>query len=180
MAFHFIGAPPIHLAKGALTLSLFLKTLDCCDGVVLADVDLPPDCWLPWCGCRAAPRRALAATHAGQGLNRDPRFSGDLGNLPVLGLDIGLGEQIPVDVVEFRARYLAVRGARPVLIEDIEEYDLVDAANGGTSSNSSISGMLIDAPHISTNRRRRSERALIASDRYPTMRSARPEAPCAE
>jgi hypothetical protein len=26
--------------------------------------------------------------------------------LPVLGLDIGLGEQIPVDVVEFRARYL--------------------------------------------------------------------------
>src|SRR4029077_8004512 len=82
----------------------------------------------------------LAATHAGQGPDRGPRLSGDLRNLPVLRLDIGLGEQVSVDLAEFRARYLTVRGARPVLVEDIEENELLDAANGGTSGHALISG----------------------------------------
>jgi hypothetical protein len=81
---------------------------------------------------RCAPR-ALAATHAGQRLDRGPGFSGNLRNLPVLGLDIGLGKQVYVDVAELRARYFTVRGARPVLVEDSEEGELLGAANGGTS-----------------------------------------------
>ena len=43
----------------------------------------------PPAGCRVgrkpgAPPEGLAATHAGQGLDRGPRLSGDLPNLPVL------------------------------------------------------------------------------------------------
>jgi len=57
-------------------------------------------------------------------------FSGDLRNLPVLGLDIGLGELVSVNLAEFRARYFTVRGARPILVENIEENKLLDAANG--------------------------------------------------
>jgi hypothetical protein len=60
-------------------------------------------------------------------------FSRDLGNLRVFGLDIGLGEQVYFNVDEFRARYFTVRRARPVLVEDIEKNELLDAANGGTS-----------------------------------------------
>jgi hypothetical protein len=65
--------------------------------------------------------------------------------LPVLGLDIGLGGQISIDPTEFRARYFAIRGAAPVLVESIEENELLDAASGGTSTRASIPGMLIDA-----------------------------------
>ena len=38
--------------------------------------------------------RASAATHPGESLNWGPEFSRDLRNLPVLGLDIGLGKQV--------------------------------------------------------------------------------------
>src|SRR5207248_6275933 len=62
-----------------------------------------------------------------------PGFSGDLCNLPVLGLDIGLGEQVSVDLAEFRARHFTVRGARPVLVENIEEKEFFNAAYRGTS-----------------------------------------------
>jgi hypothetical protein len=65
--------------------------------------------------------------------------------LPVLGLDIGLGGQISIDPTEFRAWYFAIRGAAPVLVENIEENELLDAASGGTSTRASIPGMLIDA-----------------------------------
>jgi hypothetical protein len=64
---------------------------------------------------------ALAATQAGQGPDRGPRFSGDLRNFPVLRLDIGLGVQVSFDLAEFRARHFAVRDARPILVENIEE-----------------------------------------------------------
>ena len=94
---------------------------DCRVDVVVADVDLHWIATLSQCGCIAAPRRALAATHAGQGLDRGPGFSGDLRNLPVLGFDIGLGEQVSVNFAKFEARYFTVRGTRPVLVEDIEE-----------------------------------------------------------
>jgi hypothetical protein len=58
--------------------------------------------------------------------------------LPVLGLDIGLGGQISVDPAEFRARYFAVRGAAPILVENIEENELLAAASVGTSAHASI------------------------------------------
>src|ERR1700730_7097781 len=90
-----------------------------------------------------------AATHAGQGLDRGAGFSGDLGNLAVLGFEKSLGKQVSVDLGEFRARYFTVRGARPVLVEDIEENELLNAANGGTSGHMSILGMLIDMPRRS-------------------------------
>src|SRR6266851_1891786 len=125
----------------------FLHDADCGVDVVVADVDLHRIATLSWCGRSAVSRRALAATYAGQGLDRGPGFSGDLRNLPVLGLDIGLGGEVSVDVAEFGARYFTVRGARPVLVEDIEENELLDAANRGTSGHTSIPGMLIDAPH---------------------------------
>jgi hypothetical protein len=66
----------------------------------------------------------LAATHAGQGLDRGSGFSRDLGNLRVFGLDIGLGEQVYFNVDEFRSRYFTVRRARPVLVEGIEKNEL--------------------------------------------------------
>src|SRR6266481_686204 len=91
----------------------------------------------------------LAATHAGQGLDRGAGFSGDLGNLPVLGFEKSLGKQVFVEIGELRARYFAVRGARPVLVEDIEEYELLNSANGRTSGHMSILGMLIDMPRRS-------------------------------
>src|SRR5580704_5131380 len=98
----------------------------------------------------APPRRALAAAHAGQCLDRGPGSSGDLGDLSVLGLDIGLGEQVSFDIAEFRARYFTVRAARPVLVEDIEENELLDAAKGGASGHASIPGMLVGPPPIAT------------------------------
>jgi hypothetical protein len=58
--------------------------------------------------------------------------------LPVLGLDIGLSGEVSVDVAEFQAWDFTVRGAGPVLVEDIEENELLEAANGGTSGNASI------------------------------------------
>src|SRR6266446_1356353 len=91
----------------------------------------------------------LAATHAGQGLDRGAGFSGDLGNLPVLGFEKSLGKQVSVDIGELRARYFTVRGARPVLVEDIEENELLNATNGGTSGHMSILGMPIDMPRRS-------------------------------
>jgi hypothetical protein len=97
----------------------------------------------------AAPRRALAATARGSGLDRGPRFSGDLRNLPVLRLDIGLGVQVSVNLAEFRTRYFAVGGARPILVENIEENELLGAATDGTSAHASIPGMLVDAPQTS-------------------------------
>src|SRR5215471_3550432 len=107
-------------------------------------------------------RRALAATHARQRLDRGPGFSGDLRNFPVLGLDIGLGVHVSVDLAEFRARYFAVGGARPILVKNIEENELLDAANSGTSGHVSILGILVDVPQTSTNWRRRSETVLLA------------------
>src|SRR5689334_14878018 len=92
------------------------------------------------CGGSARPRRTSAATYPGHGLDLRPGFAGDLGNLPVEGLDIGPGGKVSVDPAEFRARYFAVRGAAPVLVENIEEDELLDAANGGTSGHVSISG----------------------------------------
>src|SRR6266446_4588656 len=91
----------------------------------------------------------LAATHAAQGLDRGAGFSGDLGNLPILGFEKSLGKQVSVNIGEFRARDLTVRGARPVLVENIEENELLNAANGGTSGHMSILGMLIDMPRRS-------------------------------
>src|SRR5215469_17063679 len=85
-------------------------------------------------------RRALAATYAGQRLDRGPGFSGDLRNLPVLSLDIGLRVHVSVDLAEFRARYFAVGGACPILVENIEENELCDAANTGTSGHASVPG----------------------------------------
>src|SRR6516165_53320 len=122
-------------------------------------------------------RRALPATHSGEGLDGGRGTSGDLGGLQLLGLDEGLGEQVCVDVDEFRARYFTVRGARPVLIEHIEENEVLDAANGGTSGHGQSPGMLVDVPQASTNRRRRGETAPGTPDRRPTIRSARPAAP---
>jgi hypothetical protein len=96
-------------------------------------------------GGSAALRRALAATHAGQGFDWASRLSGNLRNLPVLGLDIGPGRQISIDPAEFRARYFAVRGAAPILVENVEENELLDVANGGTSGHASILGILVAA-----------------------------------
>jgi hypothetical protein len=72
--------------------------------------------------------------------------------LPVEGLDIGLGWKVSVDPGEFRARYFAVRGAGPILVENIKENELLDTANGGTSGHGSILRMPVDAPRTSTNR----------------------------
>src|SRR5262249_62352047 len=69
---------------------------------------------------------ALAATHAGQGFDRRAGFSGDLRDLPILVLDIGLGKQVCVDLAQRRARYFTVRGAHPVLVEDIEKDELLN------------------------------------------------------
>src|SRR6266478_225058 len=91
----------------------------------------------------------LAATHAGQGLDRGAGFSGDLANLPILGFEKSLGKQVSVNIGELRARYFTVGGARPVLVEDIEENELLHAANGGTSGHMSILGMLIHMPRRS-------------------------------
>src|SRR5205807_6011103 len=91
------------------------------------------DSWLLDVMCRLRVEQALAATHAGQRFDRAPGFSGDLCDLPVLGLDIGLGEQVSVDLAEFRARHFTVRGARPVLVENIEEKEFFNAAYRGTS-----------------------------------------------
>src|SRR6516162_1565874 len=103
-------------------------------------------------------RRALAAPRAGQRLDRSPGFSGDLRNLPIQGLDIGLCGQISVDAAEFRARYFAVRGARPVLVENIEENELLAAAKVRTSAHASIPGMLVDVPQTSMDWRGEAER----------------------
>ena len=104
-------------------------------------------------------------------------LSGDLRNLPVLGLDIGLGVQVSVDLAEFRARYFAVGGAPPHLVETLKSM------NGRTAEHLAMRqspGMLVDAPQTSLNWWRRSEMAPVAPDRCPTMHSARPpEAPCA-
>src|SRR6516164_4112597 len=86
-----------------------------------------PDLWR-W---RGAPG-ALAARRAGHGFDRRPGSSGDLRNLPIKGLDIGLCP------AEFRARYLAVRGAATILVENVEENELLDTATGGTSAHLSI------------------------------------------
>src|SRR6516164_5939008 len=102
-------------------------------------------------------------------------FSGDLRNLPVLGLDIGLGELVSVNLAEFRARYFTVRGARPVLIENIEENELLDAATGGNvypCVNPRNAGR---APADIDYWRRRSETAPVGPDRCPTMHSGGPE-----
>jgi len=72
------------------------------------------------------------ATHPGQGFDWAPGLTGDLRDLPVLRLDIGLGEQISVDPAELRARYFAVRGPAPIIVENIEENELLDAASVGT------------------------------------------------
>ena len=80
-------------------------------------------------------RRALPATHAGQGLDWGSGFSGDIRNLPVLGLDIHLGGHISLELAEFRTRYFAVRGTTSILVENIEENELLDVANVGTSAN---------------------------------------------
>src|SRR6516165_7104308 len=101
-------------------------------------------------GGSAAPRPALAATRAGHGFDRAPGLTGDLRNLPVLGLDIGLGGHIALEPAEFRARYFAVRGAAPILVENIEENELLDAASVGTSAHASIPVVLVDAPQTST------------------------------
>ena len=116
-------------------------------------------------------------------------FSGDLRNLPVLGLDIGLGELVSVNLGEFRAWYFTVRGARPILIENIEENELLDenieenelldAATGGNvypCVNPRNAGR---APADIDYWRRRSETAPVGPDRCPTMHSGGPEAPCA-
>jgi hypothetical protein len=73
--------------------------------------------------------------------------------LPVLGLDIGLGKQVCVDFAELRTRYFTVRGARPILVEDIEENELLDTANSGTVWPCVNLRILVDVPRISTNRR---------------------------
>src|SRR5262249_5876034 len=109
-------------------------------------------------------RRALAAPGAGQRLDRSPGFSGDLRNLPVQRLDIGLGAKVSVDAAEFRARHFSVRGAAPILVENIEENEALDAATGGTFAHASIPGVLVAAPPTSTNWRPRSETALVATD----------------
>ena len=41
-----LGATPLHLAKSALTLHLFLQDADCTVDVVVADIDLHLDCSL--------------------------------------------------------------------------------------------------------------------------------------
>jgi hypothetical protein len=71
--------------------------------------------------------------------------------LSVLGLYIVLGGQISVDPAEFRARYFTVRCAAPILVKNIEENELLDVANGGTSGHASILVMLVDVPPTSTN-----------------------------
>jgi len=68
---------------------------------------------------------------------------------------------------------------RPVLVEDIEKNELLDAANAGASGHAAILGILVDTPQMSTNRWRRSETAPVAPDRCPTIRRPRPAAPCA-
>jgi len=73
--------------------------------------------------------------------------------LPVEGLNIALGRKVSVDSAEFRTRYLAVRGTAPILVENIEENELLDAANGGASGHGSILGRLVEVPRTSTNRR---------------------------
>src|SRR5262249_23024880 len=109
-------------------------------------------------------RQALAAPHARQGFDRAPGLTGDFRDLPVLGLNIGLGGEISVDPAEFRAPYFSVRGAPPLLLENIEENELLNATKGGASGHASILRMLVDVPPTSTNWRRRRETALVATD----------------
>src|SRR5262249_36863130 len=145
-----VGAAPLHLAKGALALHLLFQDSECAIDVVVSDKDLHWICTLSDMDVARRLRRALAATHAGQRLDRSPGVSGDLRNLPVHGLDIGLGAKVSVDAAEFRARYFAVRGAAPIFVENIEENELLDAATGGTSGHASILGMPADVPRTST------------------------------
>src|SRR3977135_1594056 len=89
---------------------------------------------LPLRGTSRDVRRGLAAAHPGHGVYRGARSPGNLADLMILGLDIRPREQIPVDIVEFRAWYLTVGGPRPILIEDIEERELLGAARRPASS----------------------------------------------
>ena len=64
----------------------------------------------------------------------------------------------------------------PVLVEDIEKNELLDA---GTVERLAMVNPQNVVPQASTNCRWRGETALVAPDRCPTMHSARPEALCA-
>src|ERR1700680_1002228 len=91
----------------------------------------PRPSWYRRCG------RFLLSAGAADFLDGDRREAGLLGDRTVLLLDHRAGGRVAIETAQHRARHLAVRSLRAVLIEDVEQHEF--SSGPGFSSHFSSS-----------------------------------------